>query len=164
METNQIRRARLSDLPVITEIYNQAVRGRMATCDEDEKPLSERQEWFRQFDDRYPLWVLESNGVVAAYGGLFRYNPKSGYRFVVENTVYVHEAHQGKGYGRAMLTHVIAEAKTLGYKYMQAKIFAHNPASLKLHRSFGFVEEGIQVRIANLDGQWYDCVLLALHL
>ena len=159
-----IRLAQSHDLPAITEIYNQAVRGRMSTCDEDEKSLSERQVWFQQFDDRYPLWVIEQDKVIVAYGGLFRYNPKSGYRFVVENTVYVHEDHAGKGLGAQMLRHIIQEAKQLGYKYMQAKIFAHNPASLHLHRKFGFVEEGIQVKIANLDGKWYDCILLALHL
>lgn len=159
-----IRLATTNDLVSITEIYNQAVRGRMATCDEDERSLSERQVWFKQFDDRYPLWVLEAEGSIAAYGGLFRYNPKSGYRYVVENTVYVHDDQQGKGFGRAMLEHVIREARRLGYRYMQAKIFAHNPTSLALHRKLGFIDEGFQKGIAVLDGKEHDVVLLALHL
>lgn len=158
------RRAELSDLPAITEIYNQAVRGRMSTADEHEKSLEERTQWFQQFTDLHPLWVLENESEIVAYGGLFRYNPRSGYRYTVENTVYVHEDHQGKGYGRMMLEYVLAQAKTLGHKYVQAKIFSHNEASLKLHRSLGFVQDGFQHNIAILDGKWVHCALLALHL
>ena len=159
-----IRRAQLSDLPVITLIYNQAVRGRMSTADEHEKDLAERTQWFAQFTDLHPLWVLEHDSEIVAYGGLFRYNPRSGYRYTVENTVYVHDDHKGKGYGRVMLEYVLAQAKALGHKYVQAKIFSHNEASLKLHRSVGFVQDGFQHNVAILDGNWVHCALLALHL
>lgn len=159
-----IRRAQVSDLSEIREIYNQAVKSRLSTCDEDEKSLEDRQKWFEQFNDSYPLFVLIDNDKVAAYGGLFRYNPRSGYRFAVENTVYVHESYQRQGYGKEMLRHVIQAAREIGYTYIEAKIFQHNPVSLKLHQEEGFTLVGVQRDIANLDGKWFSNVLLALDL
>lgn len=159
-----IRKALPTDISSIQEIYNQAVRSRLSTCDEDEKSLEDRQKWFEQFNDSYPLYVLLEGNQVAAYGGLFRYNPRSGYRFTVENTVYVHEDHQRKGYGKRMLRHVVKVARELGYTYIEAKIFEHNPVSLKLHEKEGFTIVGVQKDIANLDGRWFSNVLLALDL
>lgn len=159
-----IRRATTTDLPRIREIYNQAVLERSATCDEEPKTLEERTSWFAQFDDRYPIFVGEEAGAVVGYACLFRYSPKSGYRFTVENSVYIDAAARGKGLGRALLIHLIEVTRSLGYKYIEAKIFRHNPASIELHRSLGFKLVGVHERIANLGGRWFDTTIHALSL
>src|ERR1700733_10759496 len=89
LDNVSIRIAREKDISRIREIYNEAIRERTATCDEDEKSLSDRKKWFAQFNNDYPIYVLCVGKVIAAYGCLFRYSPKSGYRFAVENSVYV---------------------------------------------------------------------------
>jgi L-amino acid N-acyltransferase YncA len=160
----EIRRATRDDLPRIREIYNHAVRERTANCDEDEKSLENRSEWFEQFNDAYPNFVLVDGSAVAGYGCLMRYSHKSGYRFTVENSIYIAAESRGRGLGRKMLTHLIQAARERNYNYIEARVFAHNPTSLALHESLGFRRVGTQQRIANLDGTWYDNTILSLHL
>jgi L-amino acid N-acyltransferase len=160
----KIRMATAKDISRIRDIYNEAIRGRTATCDEDEKSLCDREEWFAQFNSSYPIFALCVGEVVAGYGCLFRYSPKSGYRFAVENSVYVAGEFRGHGYGRKILTHLISAARTCGYKYVEARVFEHNPTSLRLHESVGFKKVGVQERIANLDGRWFNNVILSLHI
>lgn len=161
---HSLRLASVADLPQITEIYNQAILERSATCDEELKSLEDRGEWFRQFDHQYPLLVAEVEGVVAAYGALMRYSPKSGYRFAVENSLYVHQDYRCQGLGRVLLQRLIHEAPLRGFTYVEARIFAHNSISRKLHESLGFELVGIQKAIANLDGKWYDNCIYCLHV
>lgn len=160
----KIRKAISSDIPAITEIYNQGVRSRLATCDEDDQTLEERTIWFSQFTDQHPIFVGEVDGEIACYGCLFKFSPKSGFRYATENSIYVHDAHQGKGHGRKMLVHLIETAKQLGFKYIEAKIFSHNTKSIALHQSLGFKLAGVQPKIGCLDGKFYDNSLLYLAL
>lgn len=167
----EIREATVHDIPRIQQIYNQAILERSATCDEDVKSLEDRIDWFRQFDSAYPIYVLVTplNGAyqtphVAAYGCLFRYSPKSGYRYAVENSLYVDKDFRGQGLGRRMLKHLLDAAKSRSYTYIEARIFEHNRASLQLHESLGFQRVGVQRGIANLDGRWLSNVILSYHM
>lgn len=159
-----IRRATISDVPAILEIYNQGIRSRLATCDEEDQTLEERKKWFEQFNEQYPLYVGLIEGLVVSYGCLFKYSPKSGYRFATENSIYVHDDYQGRGLGRLMLSHLISKARELGFKYMEARIFSHNTRSIALHESFGFKLVGVQPKIGCLDEKFYDNSILYLHL
>jgi L-amino acid N-acyltransferase YncA len=160
----EIRPALSSDLPSILEIYNQGIRSRLATCDEDEQTLEEREKWFLQFDEKHPIFVGIIDNEVVCYGCLFRYSPKSGYRFAAENSLYVHDDYQGKGFGKLMLKHLISAAKTSGLKYIEARIFSHNPRSIALHQSLGFKLVGVQPKIGHLDGKFYDNSILYLEI
>lgn len=158
-----IRRAKVSDLAEITRIYNEAIVERIATADIEARSLEDRAEWFKQFDEQHPIWVGERGGRVACFGNLFSYSPKHGYRFATENSVYVSADARGQGYGRAMLKHVLEEARRLGKRYILARIFTHNEASLKLHAELGFRELGRQRGIVEMDGRWYDVTLMDLR-
>jgi phosphinothricin acetyltransferase len=160
----EIRRARSADVSEITRIYNEAIVERIATADMQPRSVEERAEWLKQFDARYPLWVGEAKGRVVAYGALYKYSPREGYRFAAENGVYVERAARGKGYGQAMLKHVVSEAKRIGFRYVLARIFTHNEASLKLHERLGFKHLGLQKNIIEMDGRWYDVTLMDLNL
>ncbi len=160
----KIRPAKAWDLPAITRIYNEAVAERSATSDLKPKTLAERRKWFRQFDRRHPIFVGEETGEVLAYGCLFEYSPKDGYRFAAENSVYVAGHARGRGLGRMMLEHLIQRAHALGLRYLCARVFTHNPVSLKLHRRLGFTRVGVQKRISYMDDLWRDVVILELHL
>lgn len=159
-----IRRARPCDLPAIRRIYNQAVAERAATADESPRSLADRRRWLRQFDARHPIYVGLEDGEVAAYGCLFAYGPKSGYRHTVENSVYVARERRGKGWGGRMLGHLLARARALKHRYVWARIFTHNKVSVALHRKAGFRLVGVQRRVAVLDGRWYDVTLMEKHL
>lgn len=160
----EFRFAKINDLPRIREIYNHAILERTANCDEDERSVEDREIWFKQFSPAYPVFVLELDGRIAGYGCLFKYSPKSGYRFAVENSLYIAKEFRGRGLGKRMLNHLISAAKERGYTYVEARVFEHNPASLALHENLGFKRVGVQNRIANLDGKWFNNVILSLQL
>jgi L-amino acid N-acyltransferase YncA len=157
----KIAPATISHLSAITEIYNEAITERTACCDLEPRSLENRTEWFKQFDSRHPIFVGTGGGSVCAYGCLMAYSPKPGYRFSAEHSVYVARSARGRGHGKTMLTHLIAEARRLEYHYLEGGIFAHNATSLALHKSLGFREMGTKREVASLDGRWADVVILA---
>lgn len=159
-----IRPAKAWDVPAITRIYNEAVAERSATADTEPRSLADRRKWFQQFDAKHPIFIGEEDGEVVAYGCLFAYSPKEGYRLARENSVYVAGSARGRGWGKKMLSHLILRARTLRLRYLWARIFAHNKASLALHRTLGFARVGRQKKVACMDGRWYDVVLLDKHL
>ena len=155
-----IRQAEQADLPEITRIYNEAIVQRIATADLQPRTLEDRAEWFKQFDAHRPIWVGERDGGIQCYGALHQYSPREGYRLAVENAVYVATSARGRGYGRLMLEHVLAQATVLGFHYMLARIFAHNDASLRLHEKLGFKHLGLQREVVFMDDRWYDVALM----
>jgi phosphinothricin acetyltransferase len=157
----QLRPAVDSDLPAITAIYNEAIEERIATCDLEPCSLAERRGWFRQFGSHYPIFVGQQQGRVVSYGCLIPYSHKAGYRFSAEHSLYVAREVRGKGHGRRMLEHLIGAARRLGFHYMEGRVFPHNTASIRLHRSLGFEQMGVKREAACLDGRWTDVIILA---
>jgi phosphinothricin acetyltransferase len=71
---------------------------------------------------------------------------------------------RGRGLGRALREHVIAEARSAGFHSIVNRIFSHNEASIALTRSLGFVDVGHIPELANKDGRWLDCTFFQLLL
>ena len=83
------------------------------------------------------------------------------YAGVVEVSVYVDPAAQGRGVGRRLLEHFIASTEAAGVWTLQAGVFPENVASLRLHAAVGFREVGVHERLGRaVDGRWRDVVLL----
>ena len=61
-----------------------------------------------------PYLVAEEDGAVQGFAYAGPYRPRSGYRFTVEDSVYVAPGAHGKGIGRRLLAEVIARAEALG--------------------------------------------------
>lgn len=97
-----IRRAELSDLDVITEIYNEAILTTTATFDLEPKSRDDRLHWFQDHDDRHPILVAEFNGMVVGWASLNRWNPRAAYEDTAETSFYVNEEHRGQGVGRKL--------------------------------------------------------------
>ncbi len=54
-----IRFAKITDLPSIVDIYNQAIRTKCTTGDVEEFNVEDRIEWFKKYDkNAYPLYIL----------------------------------------------------------------------------------------------------------
>jgi L-amino acid N-acyltransferase YncA len=85
------------------------------------------------------------------------------YAGVVEHSVYVDPAVQGRGIGRALLDALIASTEDAGIWTIQSGIFPENAASLALHERAGFRVVGVRERVgrhAAHGGRWRDVVLL----
>lgn len=82
------------------------------------------------------------------------------YAGVVEHSVYVDPAAQGRGAGRRLLDAVIASTEAAGIWTIQSGVFPENAASLALHRRAGFRTIGTRERVGRHHGRWRDVVLL----
>ena len=160
-----LRPATLEDVPGILSIYNHAVLNTVATADYVPQAIEIRTAWF---EDRQrlglPILVLEEAGLVTAWAALNPYNPRPGYRFTVENSVYVHPDHQGRGHGKTLLTALIDEARQRGLRTIIASIDSTNAASLRMHEAFGFVEAGRFPNMVYKFDQWLTVIHLQLDL
>ncbi|KAB1948773.1 N-acetyltransferase [Micromonospora sp. ALFpr18c] len=82
------------------------------------------------------------------------------YAGVVEHSVYVDPAAQGRGVGRLLLDTLIASTEAAGIWTIQSGIFPENTPSLALHERAGFRVIGVRERVGRHHGRWRDVVLL----
>ena len=162
--TGTIRLARPEDLPAIVSIYNAAIPGRAATADTEPVTVGEREDWFRGFNDKRPLWVVEAEGEVAAWLSLRSFYGRPAYHRTVELGVYVSPAHQRKGYAGRLLEHALTAAPAMGIATVLAFVFAHNAPSIALFGRNGFAGYGKLPRVAELDGVERDLLIMGRRL
>ena len=132
---------------------------------EDRAPtLSEFQQRIERISRTHGFLVAEEEKRIAgfAYGGVHR--ERLSYRWASEVSVYLGEAHRGRGLGRALYEPLFALLQEQGYRTLLAGISLPNPASIALHRSLGFEEVGVYRRIGWKAGAWRDVVWLARQL
>jgi len=160
METLKIRRAVESDAEAIAEIYNHAITTSTATFDTEEKTADERQRWLAEHGDNYPVIVAELDGEVVGWGSLSRYGERPGWKFTVENAVYVRHNCRGRGIGKLLLEKLIEEARMLGYHCIIAQVVGGNEASFKLHERAGFETAGVLRESGRKFDRWLDVILM----
>ena len=155
------RLARRDDLSAIVAIYNSTVASRMVTADTEEIPVASRQAWFDDHDpQRRPLWVVEQDGVILGWLSYSNFYGRPAYAGTAELSIYLHEAHRGKGLGRYFLEQAIVHAPQIGVHTLLGFIFGHNEPSLKLFERFGFARWAHMPGVATLDGIERDLVIL----
>jgi len=150
-----IRIASEDDLPVITNIYNQAVKLQSATADTSPVTLESRKSWLREHaPGNYPVYVAESQHVVVGWCSLSAYRPgRMALRHTAEISYYVDENRVGMGVGSALISHAIANCGQLGIKTLFAIILDVNEDSTRILEKFGFRKWGHLPNIADFDGQ-----------
>jgi phosphinothricin acetyltransferase len=159
-----IRLADAADLEAINAIYNHYVAVSTTTYDEEPMTAAERRQWFVNREPVHPVTVAERNGEIIGYGSLHPFRAKRGYRFTVENSVYVRPDCHRQGVGSAILADLIDRARTLGHHAIVAVIDAEQSASVAIHAKHGFLEVGRLPQIGMKFGRWLDVVFLELAL
>lgn len=160
-----VRDATDDDLPAILAIYNHCVLHSTCTADVEPQALAARQAWL---DERraagLPVLVAIDGGEVVGWAALSRYHARPGYRFTVENSVYVHHQRRGLGAGRALLDALVRRARALGLHVIIAGVDGDNQASLSLHERAGFRYAGRLPQVVHKFDRWLDVVYLQLTL
>jgi L-amino acid N-acyltransferase YncA len=159
-----IRVATTDDASAIDAIYNHYVANATCTWQYEPSPPGERRDAIAAQDAAHPITVALLDGEIVGFGSLKVYNKREGYRFTVENTVYVHPDHHRRGIGRALLADLVARARALGHRHIIAGVSADQEASMALHRAAGFVEVGRMKGVGEKFGKLLDLVYLQLVL
>lgn len=162
-----IRDAVAADLPYIRAIYNHYVLNTVVTFDEQELPLRALRHKFanaRKLGMPFIVAVSPTNQILG-YAYVYPWKEKAAYRFTVENSIYLGPASTGKGLGKALLAELISRSREAGLKEIIAVIADKGAeASIAVHKSFGFVEQGHMGKVGFKFNRWIGTVLMQKSL
>jgi phosphinothricin acetyltransferase len=142
--------------PEVARIYGQGIATGNATF-ETEVPSWERWDGLHLAEHRF---VARLDDAVAGWVAVSPVSDRCVYGGVVENSVYVDAAAQGRGVGRALLERLVGSTEAAGIWTIQTGIFPENEASVRLHERIGFEIVGRRKRLGKLNGSWRDVLLL----
>jgi phosphinothricin acetyltransferase len=160
-----IRPARASDAQAIAAIYAWHVAHGTATFD-TQAPAAPA--WAAKIADYaargFPFLVAERGGALRAYAYAARFRERAAYAHTCEDSIYVAHDARGEGIGTALLTALIAAARTSGFRQMIAVIGGGEPASVALHARCGFVHAGRMRHVGFKFGRLLDTVYMQCDL
>lgn len=160
-----IRPAADADLDAVLEIHNAAIRDTLAIWTETEVDRADRERWLAAHRaDGHPVIVAELDGAVAGYAAYGPWREKTGYRFTVENSVYVAAGYQRRGIARALMVELIELARAAGMHVMIGAIEAGNAASIALHEQLGFEPPVVVREVGTKFGKRLDLAFMRLEL
>ena len=155
-----IRPSRDDDVSALAAIYAASVAAETASWEYQAPSVAEfARRRIDVLDKGYPYFTAELDGEVVGYSYASAYRVRNGYRFVVEDSVYVLNAMQGRGIGKKLLMTLIDACARLGYRQMIAVIGdSANLASIRLHAACGFEHVALFKRIGYKFDRWLDSV------
>ena len=151
-----IRLAEESDYPSIAKIYKQGIDTGLATF---ESSIPDWNKWDSSHHKFGRLVAVESNNILG-WAALAPVSGRCAYDGVAELSIYVNEMARGKGIGTLLMERLILESEENNIWTLHANIFGENEKSIRLHLNCGFRIVGTKERIAQLNGQWHDNILL----
>jgi L-amino acid N-acyltransferase YncA len=157
-----VRPSTSADIPAVTAIYAKFVTTSTATFEivaPDELEMSRRRR--AVLDRDLPYLVAELEGYVVGFCYASQFRPREGYRYTVEDSIYVRADCVGHGVGKMLLAELISECQAKGFHSMVACICGVNVPSVALHASLGFREAGLLPEAGNKFGEWLR--LLIMH-
>ncbi|MFF0154622.1 GNAT family N-acetyltransferase [Micromonospora sp. NPDC005203] len=104
--------------------------------------------------------ALGHDGGIVGWIAVSPTSTRAVYAGVVEHSVYVDPAAQGRGVARLLLDALISSTEAAGIWTIQSGIFPENVASLRLHQRAGFRVIGVRERVGRHHDRWRDVVLL----
>jgi len=161
--TLPLRAAVPADVPTIAAIYGEQVATGTSSFEYDRPSVAEMTRRYEaSVTAGFPWFVAEDDAEgVVGYTFASPYRPRPGYRYTVEDSVYVAPAAAGRGIGGALLARLIEACTARGDRLMVAVIGdVANGASIAVHRRQGFVEVGRMPGVGWKFGRWIESVLM----
>jgi L-amino acid N-acyltransferase len=150
----------------ILEIFNDAIMNSTALYDYKPRTMEMMEQWFAVKEKgNYPVvGVVDEFDALLAFGsyGIFRDRPA--YKYTVEQSLYVHKDHRGKGLGSIIIKELISHAERQNYHCIIGGIDSTNAVSIGLHKKFGFVLSGRIIHAGFKFNQWLDLEFYQLIL
>lgn len=157
-----IRPSRDADIAAIAAIYGHHVLHGIASFEDVPPSVEEMARRRAELVTRqFPYLVAERAGRVVGYCYAGPYRARIGYRFSVEDSIYIDPGEVGRGVGSALLAQVIDRVAEQGYRQMVAVIGGSETLpSIRLHASLGFAQIGLFPAIGFKFGRWIDSVYM----
>ena len=160
----EVRPATPADAEAIREIYNTEVTGSTVTFDLVPRSPADQRAWLEDRSGGHVALVAIEGGEVLGFGSLSPYRDRPAYNTSVEDSVYVHRDHRGRGVGRVLLGALVETARQHGFHTVIARVVGGHDASIALHTAAGFALVGTEREVGRKFGRWLDVVVLQLVL
>jgi len=161
-KTTLIRPCQTADLPAVTAIYAHHVTHGSGSFELEPPSLQVMTQRHANISELGLPWLIASRSEEVlgfALAGQFR--PRPGFRYLVEDSVYIHADHMGHGLGVALLAELIRCCEQAGKRQMLAVIGdSANTGSIALHTRLGFSHTGLLKASGWKHGRWLDTVLM----
>lgn len=145
-------------LPEALKVYQWYVANSTATFQISDATLAEMESLLFFNNTRYRSYAVLEDGVFIGYGIITRYKTREAFDATAEITIYLAHTATGKGYGRAVVAHLEAFARTQGLHVLIALISGENTASCKLFERAGYTKCAQYHEVGNKFGRWIDLV------
>ena len=154
----KIRPYSSDDWPNVERIYAEGIATGLATFETEPKS----QDNWESGSIQGSAIVLEgSNGAsILGWAVLSPVSSRAAYAGVGEVSLYVGANARGHGAGKTLLTELITTSEAIGIWTLQAGIFEENTLSVSLHEKCGFRIVGTRKKIATLNGDWKNIILM----
>ncbi len=154
--------ATADDIAGINNIYRYYVENTLVSLEDTSPSLEELNGRRLHSQERgLPYLVAKQGNEVIGFCYASPYRTRSGYRFTVENSVYLSTAHRGQGLGTLLLGKLIERCTEQGYHQMVAVIsHMENSPSIRLHSRLGFRTIGTVQGAGFKFDKWIDIVLM----
>lgn len=152
----EIRKFDENDFQEIMKIYAEGIATGMATF---ETSLPSWETWDNAHTAYGRIAVFENKSMMG-WASLSPVSSRCVYGGVAEVSVYVSENARGKGIGKLLMNELISISESNGIWTLQSGVFRANKSSIALHEKVGFRIIGHKEKIAQLNGVWYDNMLL----
>jgi L-amino acid N-acyltransferase YncA len=156
-----VRPSTSADMPYVTAIYTRFVTTSTATFEivapNESEMLRRRQ---AVLDRDLPYLVAELDGYIVGFCYVSQFRPREGYRFTVEDSIYVRPDCIGHGVGKALLAELILQCQAKGCHSMVACICGVNVPSVALHATLGFQQVGLLLEAGYKFGEWLRLLIM----
>jgi L-amino acid N-acyltransferase YncA len=161
---NACRLARIEDAAAIQAIYAPIVRETAISFEYEPPDLAEMERRLSKVLARRPWLVCRAGHRVLGYAYATTYRERQAYDWNVEVSVYVHADARGRGVARELYGQLFQVLRALNYRQAVAGATLPNPASERLHASFGFQRMGVLPRAGYKFDAWHDVIFWYLPL
>ncbi|HEY2330693.1 MAG TPA: GNAT family N-acetyltransferase [Acidimicrobiales bacterium] len=156
----ELRSATPDDAEATRLIYNLEVETSTVTFDLRPRSVAEQRAWLAERSGALSALVAVDDDEVVGFASISPFRDRPGYSTSVEDSVYVHRAHQGQGVGRSLLGGIVEAALASGFHAVFARIVAGHDASIALHAGRGFEVVGTEREVGRKFGRWHDVVVM----
>jgi L-amino acid N-acyltransferase YncA len=156
-----VRPSTYADLPDVTAIYGNFVATSTATFESvapDESEMGRRRQ--AVLNRGLPYLVAELEGYVVGFCYASQFRPRDGYRFTVEDSIYVRPDCTGHRVGSMLLAQLILDCQLEGCHSMVACICGVNVPSVALHTALGFQQVGLLTEAGCKFGEWLRLLIM----